>query len=87
LLRLAQIDPLNVELIVPSGQFGAVEVGSTLTVTPGFPVEGSFDAEITIIDPIVDASSGTFGVRAVLPNPDYNIPAGLTCEASLQSIE
>lgn len=87
LLRLAQIDPLNVELIVPSGQFGALEVGSTLTVTPGFPVEGSFDAEITIIDPIIDASSGTFGVRAVLPNPDYNIPAGLTCEASLQSIE
>lgn len=87
LLKLAQIDPLNVELIVPSGQFGAIEVGTMLIVTPGFPVEESFSAEIIIIDPIIDASSGTFGVRATLPNPDYHIPAGLTCEASLQSIE
>lgn len=87
LLKLAQIDPLNVELIVPSGQFGAIEVGSILIVTPGFPVEESFSAEVIIIDPIIDASSGTFGVRARLPNPDYKIPAGLTCDASLQSIE
>lgn len=87
LLKLAQIDPLNVELIVPSSQFGAIEVGTTLIVTPGFPVEESLSAEVIIIDPIIDASSGTFGVRARLPNPNYKIPAGLTCDASLQTVE
>jgi len=84
LMRLVQIDPLNVELVVPASEFGSIETGMTLTVEPGFPVEGTHSAEIIIIDPIIDASSGTFGVRATLPNPDYKIPAGLICQVSLE---
>jgi len=83
LLKLAQIDPLNVELIVPVEDFGPIHVGAVLTVRPGFPVDGSFAAKIDIVDPIIDASSGTFGVRAILPNPGLEIPAGLSCTASL----
>ena len=30
-------------------------------------------------DHIVDAASGTFGVRLKLPNPGYKLPAGLKC--------
>lgn len=85
LLKLVQIDPLNVELIVPSSEFGSIKIGTILTVRPGFPVEGTRSAEVIIIDPIIDASSGTFGVRAGLPNPNYEIPAGLTCTASIEA--
>ena len=31
-------------------------------------------------DRVVDAASGTFGVRLELPNPGYRLPAGLKCK-------
>lgn len=83
LMKLVQIDPLNVELIVPASQFGQIQVGNTLTVEPGNPGVGRYQAEVVIIDPVIDASSGTFGVRASLPNPGLKIPAGLTCSAAV----
>jgi hypothetical protein len=29
---------------------------------------------------VVDAASGTLGVRLELPNPGYRLPAGLKCK-------
>jgi multidrug efflux pump subunit AcrA (membrane-fusion protein) len=34
---------------------------------------------ISVVDPIIDAASGTFSVRLDLPNPDGGIPGGLHC--------
>jgi membrane fusion protein (multidrug efflux system) len=34
---------------------------------------------VVIVDRVIDAASGTIGVRLKLPNPDYHIPAGLKC--------
>ncbi len=82
LLELVQIDPLNVELVVPASEFGRFELGSMLVVTPRPPGTGTYEAKIEIIDPVIDASSGTFGVRANLPNPTLDIPAGLICTAA-----
>ncbi|RLB03510.1 MAG: efflux RND transporter periplasmic adaptor subunit, partial [Deltaproteobacteria bacterium] len=31
---------------------------------------------------VVDAASGTFGIRLRLPNPDLSIHAGLKCKVS-----
>ena len=81
LMKLVQIDPLNVELIVPSSEFGSFSAGDVLEVETIGPVEGTYDAEIVTIDPIIDSSSETFGVRALLPNPGNRIPAGLSCRA------
>jgi hypothetical protein len=33
-----------------------------------------------VVDPVIDAASGTFGVRLELPNSDYRLPAGLRCK-------
>lgn len=83
LLELVQIDPLNVELIVSASQFGQLSIGDTLVVAPAFPVQNRYEARIVVIDPVIDASSGTFGVRATLPNPGLKIPSGLNCSAEL----
>jgi multidrug efflux pump subunit AcrA (membrane-fusion protein) len=40
-------------------------------------VGGVYKAKATIVDKVVDAASGTFGVRLELPNPDYKLPPGL----------
>jgi multidrug efflux pump subunit AcrA (membrane-fusion protein) len=37
-------------------------------------------ASVSIVDRVIDAASGTFGVRFDLPNPDLAIPSGLHCQ-------
>lgn len=77
---LAQTDPLNVEVIAPVALFGAIKTGMRAEVIPEAPVGGSYVADVEIVDPILDAASGTFGVRLQLPNPQQRLPAGLGCQ-------
>ena len=79
IMKLAQIHPLNVEVIVPVSLFGSIKVGMRATVKPEAPVGGEYVAQVKIVDRVVDAASGTFGVRLELPNPRYRLPAGLKC--------
>ena len=79
-LKIAQIDPINVEVIVPVSQLGSVQLGMLGNVTAEKPVSKTYQARVTIIDPVIHASSGTFGVRLELPNPDGKIQAGLRCK-------
>jgi RND family efflux transporter MFP subunit len=80
ILKIAQIDPLNVEAIVPVEFFGSIQVGMQAEVQPEAPVGGVYSAKVKIVDQVIDAASGTFGVRLELPNPDYKLPAGLKCK-------
>ena len=82
IMRLAEIDPLHVELILPVSAFGKIKPGQRATVVPEAPVGGSYSARVEVIDPTFDAASGTFGVRLLLPNPNRRIPAGLKCKAT-----
>jgi len=79
ILRLAQIDPLRVEVAVPGTMWGRIEVGMTGQVEWEAPVEGLYPAKVTVVDPVVDAASGTLGIRLELANPDRRLPAGTKC--------
>jgi RND family efflux transporter MFP subunit len=79
LLRVAQIDPLRVEAIVPAQMFGRIVPGMTATIVPELPEYGEPTATVTIVDRLIDAASSTFGVRLELPNVDQQIPSGLKC--------
>ena len=80
ILKLAQIDPLNVEVVVPVAMIGFARPGMTATVRPEAPVGGEYKATVVIVDRVVDAASGTFGVRLKIPNPEHALPAGLKCK-------
>lgn len=80
ILKVAQIKPLNVEVIIPVSFLGSIKVGMHGTVKHEGPMGGVYVAEVKVVDRVVDAASGTFGVRLELPNPDYSLPAGLKCE-------
>ena len=80
IFKIAQIDPLNVEAIVPVELFGSIRVGMQAQVRPEAPVEGVYTAKVKIVDQVIDAASGTFGVRLEIPNPKYKLPAGLKCK-------
>jgi RND family efflux transporter MFP subunit len=80
ILRIARIDPLRVEVILPAAMFGSVQTGVRATVIAEHHEDEVHVAEVTVVDPVIDAASGTFGARLRLPNPDHAIPAGLHCE-------
>jgi len=82
-LKLAQIHPLYVEVFAPVDLIGAIEVGMNAEITPEDPVgQQAHKAKVTIVDRVIDAASGTFGVRLELPNPEYRLPAGLKCKVT-----
>ena len=75
----ARINPLNVEVIVPVQHIGSIKKGMRAKVRPEKPVGGVYTGKVVIVDSIIDAASGTFGVRVELPNPSLKLPAGLKC--------
>ena len=77
--KLAEIDPLYVEVILPVSLYGQIKNGQRAQVFPEKPVGGVYDAAVKVVDRVVDGASGTFGVRLQLPNPGYRIPAGIKC--------
>ncbi len=80
ILKAAQLNPLRVEVIVPVSWLGKVSVGAQAEVLPEAPMNSVHVARVTVVDPVVDAASGTVGIRLELPNPKYHIPAGLKCK-------
>ncbi len=79
LLRVAQTDPLRVEVILPADMFGRIRSGMTAEVVPELPVYGSRTATVTIVDQVIDSASNTFGVRMEMPNAEDPMPSGLKC--------
>jgi RND family efflux transporter MFP subunit len=79
-MKIAQIDPLRVEVYAPVSLLGRIEVGSVGKVTLEGPSSRSYTAPVVVVDGVVDAASGTFGVRLELPNEDREVLAGLSCK-------
>lgn len=77
ILKAATINPLNVEVVAPLRLFGSIVKGMKAEVRPEEPVGGSYQGEVVIVDKVMDAASGTFGVRVELANKDNKLPAGL----------
>ncbi len=78
-LRLAQLNPLHVEVVAPAELFGSVRVGMTGQVSLAPFVPGTFSAKVVVVDKLIDAASGTFGARLQLANPSNKLPAGIRC--------
>ena len=45
-------------------------------------VEQALGAKVTVVDNVIDAASGMFGVRLILPNPQLALPAGIRCNVT-----
>jgi RND family efflux transporter MFP subunit len=79
IMKLAEIDPLHVEVVLPLNLYGQVKPGQKASVMPEAPVGGRYDTTVTLVDKVIDAASGTFGVRLELRNRKLDIPAGVRC--------
>lgn len=81
ILVMARIDPLHVETYLPFADYDKIAIGDVLKVA----LESGevLDATVQVIDPVLDAATGTFGVRLELPNPNADIIAGQSCTVQL----
>jgi len=84
ILKLAQIDPLRVEVVLPVERFGKIQVGQAATILPEAGIGGQFQSTVSTVDPVLDAASGTFRVRLALPNPDNALTSGLRCRIQFE---
>jgi RND family efflux transporter MFP subunit len=81
ILRVAQLDPLRVHVVLPKTAFGLVSEGMSVQIIPEIPPKGHHVAKVQSVDRLINAASGTFVVLLELPNPNLEIPAGVTCTA------
>jgi multidrug efflux pump subunit AcrA (membrane-fusion protein) len=86
-LKLAQLDPLRVEVFAPASLYGKVKTGMTAKVTPELGgSDQSYGAEVVLVDQVIDGPSNTFGIRLNFPNPDHRLPSGLKCRVTFDGV-
>lgn len=86
-LKLAQLDPLKVEVFAPASLYGKIRKGMKATLLPELGLaEKSYDAEVDLVDQVIDGPSNTFAVRLLLPNPGNRLPSGLKCKVSFDGV-
>jgi len=84
IMKLAQLDPLRVEVFVPTAYYGQIQTGNGAIVVPEEPIGGNYEATVDVVDRVLDAASGTFGVRLLLPNKQLQLPGGIRCKVRFE---
>jgi RND family efflux transporter MFP subunit len=87
ILKLAQLNPLRVHVILPRALFGGIKQGMRADITPELPSVRRVAGTVTIVDSLIDAASGTFAVFLEVLNPQLDVPAGLKCRASFPTLK
>ena len=83
IVRVATIDPLRVEVVLPAALFGTLRMGDRLMIAPDVPNVMPRPGRVVLVDKLVDGPSNTFRVRLALANPKGDLPAGIRCKADL----
>jgi RND family efflux transporter MFP subunit len=86
ILKLARIDPMRVEVVLPLMYFGKLRPGMLGRVVPD-TLGGEYQAEVKVIDRVFDAASATFRVRLDLPNHQGSVPGGVRCQVDFPQLK
>ena len=77
LTTLDDLAQIEIEFSVPEIYFGQVREGQAVSATSSAFPRRTFEGRIATIDSRIGQVSRAFRVRAVLPNPDLTLPAGM----------
>jgi RND family efflux transporter MFP subunit len=86
IVKVATIDPLRVEVIVPATHFNRIKQGMTASVKPEMADVELRAAKVVVVDRVIDAASNSFRVRLELPNPQSALPPGLRCKVEFDGL-
>lgn len=84
-LKLAQINPIRVDVALPAALFRHVRIGTraVISATVG---GGHFSGIVRNVDKVIDAASATFVARIEVPNPQGLVPGGSRCTADIDGV-
>lgn len=85
ILKLVQVEPLRVEVVLPLAAYGKLKANTMAEIVPE-GLGGRYNAVVKVIDSVFDTASGTFGVRLELPNPERKVPAGIRCKVDFPAL-
>jgi RND family efflux transporter MFP subunit len=80
IVRIAMIDPLRVDVIVPAVDFGKITPGMIAIVGAQLDVDKPRSAKVIGVDRMIDPASNSFRVRLELPNLAYELAPGQRCK-------
>lgn len=83
---VTEIDPLTVDVYLPTRAYPLVFMGMSAAITPQEPLGGPREGVVITKDPQIDAASGLFLVQLKLPNPGGTIPAGVHCSVKFAAM-
>ena len=82
---VVDFDPVRARLYFPERDLPAVKVGQQALVTLDSQPGQVFDARVTLVNPVVDQSNGTFKVTLELPNPSGSLRPGAFARVRLKT--
>jgi RND family efflux transporter MFP subunit len=85
-VKIAQIDPLRVEVFAPVAMRDKISAGMPAKLRLEAPANSTHEVRVSMVDRVIDAASGTFRIRLSLPNPNHRILAGLKCKIQFPSV-
>ena len=85
ILRIVQMDPLELEFYVPENLFGGIYIGSKIQFTLRAFAEEKFFAVLRYISPTVDPATRNVKMKALVQNPNYRLKPGFFAEVTLQT--
>lgn len=83
ILKLATVNPLRAEVVLPALLYGKLAVGGRVTIKPDLPGLPTVQGTASVVDRVIDPASNTFRARVELANDDGRLPAGARCKAWL----
>ncbi len=83
ILKIVQMDPLELEFQVPESWIRKIHVGSKVRFSVKAYPEENFFATLHFISPTVDASTRNIRMKALVRNPSYRLKPGFFAEVSI----
>jgi membrane fusion protein (multidrug efflux system) len=85
ILKVVQMNPLELEFYVPENLFGGIYIGSKIQFTLKAFAEEKFFAVLRYISPTVDPATRNVKMKALVQNPNYRLKPGFFAEVTLQT--
>ncbi len=75
--RIDDLSEVEIEFSLPETLFAEINPGKAVAARSAAFPDQSFDGEVSAVDTRIDDVSRSFRVRAVVPNPEGALPAGM----------
>ena len=82
---IVDFDPVRARLYFPERDLAAVKVGQPALVSLDSHPGQVFDARVSLVNPVVDQTNGTFKVTLELPNPGGSLRPGAFARVRLKT--